>query len=104
MTARVVSQEGTLIGKIISKENLVGVMTTSIILLGSIETAINLVGSLSMPDGYEEYLGNYTITPSVSEQTISTEDKHLTGDITIEPIPYYEVSNEQSGQTAIIGG
>lgn len=56
-----------------------------------------------MPIGYEDYSGPYTVTPKVESQSLSTADKHLSHDVTIEPIPYYEVSN-QNGKTVIIGG
>ena len=56
-----------------------------------------------MPIGYEDYAGPYKVTPKVESQALSTADKHMTHDVTIEPIPYYEVSN-QNGKTIIIGG
>lgn len=73
------------------------------ILSGSIVSEGILRGSLSMPIGYEDYSGPYTVTQKVESQSLSTADKHLLHDITIEPIPYYEVSN-QNGKTIIIGG
>lgn len=73
------------------------------ILFGSIVSEGILRGSLSMPIGYEDYSGPYTVTPKVESQSLSTADKHLSHDVTIEPIPYYEVSN-QNGKTVIIGG
>ena len=72
-------------------------------LSGSIVSEGILRGSLSMPIGYEDYSGSYTVTPKVESQSLSTADKHLSHDVTIEPIPYYEVSN-QNGKTVIIGG
>ena len=56
-----------------------------------------------MPVGYEDYTGPYEVTPKVESQSLRTEDKHMAHDVTIEPIPYYEVSN-QNGKTIIIGG
>ena len=88
-----VTSEGTLTGKIGSE----GVLS------GSIVSEVALSGSLSMPVGYEDYTGPYEVTPKVESQSLSTEDKHMTHDVTINPIPYYEVSN-QNGKTIIIGG
>lgn len=88
-----VASEGTLIGKIGSE----GVLS------GSIVSEVALSGSLSMPVGYEDYTGPYEVTPKVESQYLSTADKHMAHDVTIEPIPYYEVSN-QNGKTIIIGG
>lgn len=72
------------------------------ILSGSIVSEGILRGSLSMPIGYEDYSGPYAVTPKVESQSLSTADKHMAHDVTIEPIPYYEVSN-QNGKTVIIG-
>ena len=88
-----VTSEGTLTGKIGSE----GVLS------GSIVSEVALSGSLTMPVGYEDYTGPYEVTPKVESQSLSTEDKHMTHDVTIKPIPYYEVSN-QNGKTIIIGG
>lgn len=88
-----VTSEGTLTGKIGSE----GVLS------GSIVSERALSGSLSMPVGYEDYTGPYEVTPKVESQSLRTEDKHMVHDVTIKPIPYYEVSN-QNGKTIIIGG
>ena len=88
-----VASEGTLTGKIGSE----GILSGSIVSEGA------LSGSLSMPVGYEDYTGPYEVTPKVEAQSLSTADKHMAHDVTIEPIPYYEVSN-QNGKTIIIGG
>lgn len=93
MSKAIVVKEGLLTGKIRSEG----------ILSGSIVSEGILRGSLSMPIGYEDYSGPYTVTPKVESQSLSTADKHLSSDVTIEPIPYYEVSN-QNGKTVIIGG
>ena len=73
------------------------------VLSGSIVSEGVLRGSLSMPIGYEDYSGPYIVTPKVESLSLSTADKHLSHDVTIDPIPYYEVSN-QNGKTVIIGG
>ena len=88
-----VTSEGTLTGKIGSE----GTLSGSIVSEGA------LSGSLSMPVGYKDYTGPYEVTPKVESQSLSTADKHMVHDVTIEPIPYYEVSN-QNGKTIIIGG
>lgn len=88
-----VTSEGTLTGKIGSE----GTLSGSIVSEGA------LSGSLSMPVGYEDYTGPYEVTPKVESQSLGTADKRMVHDVTIEPIPYYEVSN-QNGKTIIIGG
>lgn len=90
----VIMPEGILSGVIKYEGNLTGIINSD----------GNLEGSLSMPIGYDDYVGPYDITPNVSQQSLDTADKHLTDDITIEAIPYYEVSNSYNGKTIIIGG
>lgn len=85
-------------------------------IIGSINTTCELVGTLSSSTcelvgevskassaGYDTYKGDYEIVPKITSQTIYTEDKIMTENLSINPIPYYEVSNN-SGQTIIIGG
>lgn len=50
------------------------------------------------------YNGEYTVTPLADgEQTLLTKGKYNTRDITVEKIPYYEVSNDEGGTTINIG-
>lgn len=53
--------------------------------------------------GYEDYDGEYTVTPTMEEQRLDTEKRTTKKDVVIKPIPYYEVSNDK-GTTIIIGG
>lgn len=60
-----------------------------------------------IPNGTEEgklpeYEGEYTITPSVKEQTMQTKNKTMTNDVTIKAIPYAEVTNNSGGSTVTI--
>lgn len=50
----------------------------------------------------EPYTGAYTVTPKMMEQRLATKQKRMTDDVTVQAIPYYEVSNE-SGTTVTIG-
>lgn len=62
-----------------------------------------LKGQLILPVGYEDYAGEYNVIPKIEAQSLPTADKHLTDNVTVEAIPYYEVSNP-TGKTIIIGG
>lgn len=73
-------------------------------LYGKIRAECVLNGTISMPIGYKDYDGSYLVTPKTVEQSLSTTDKHMTQDVVIAEIPYYEVSNQQNGTTIIIGG
>lgn len=49
------------------------------------------------------YEGSYEITPRVVEQMLETKDKSMIDDVTVNAIPYVEVSNVGGGYTATIG-
>lgn len=52
----------------------------------------------------EAYEGPCTVTPDIEAQVLPTAGKVVKEDILVEEIPVYEVSNQQNGTTAIIGG
>lgn len=54
-------------------------------------------------DDVPQYEGAYEVTPKVTEQSLPTAQKFLARDVTIEKIPYFEVSNNSGGMTASIG-
>lgn len=64
---------------------------------------ISLTGSLSKPIGYVDYKDSYEVTPKTTEQVLQTKDKHLTDDVTIKSIPFFDVSNTAGGSTVYIG-
>lgn len=81
-----------------------GVIYRTGILSGKVKTSINLVGHISIPGGYKNYEGTYEIRPSIDGDILETKNKLMAKDVVVDPIPYYEVSNEQGGTTVIIGG
>lgn len=48
------------------------------------------------------YDGDYNVVPKVTNQVLETKNKSMRDDVTIEEIPYAEVSNPQGGVTATI--
>lgn len=50
----------------------------------------------------EIYDGPYEIKPKHNEQILNTKDKTLKDDLTVEEIPYSEVTNPQGGTTVYI--
>lgn len=54
--------------------------------------------------GGAQYAGPYTLTPTGETQTLHTANLRMAQNVTIQPIPYTEVSNASGGKTAIIGG
>ena len=80
-----------------------GVIYTSGELKGRINTnnsitAIIDTESISRPN----YDGDYTIIPSIIEQTLETNNKVMTDNLNIKQIPYFQTSN-QYGDTIYIG-
>lgn len=52
----------------------------------------------------ETFLGPYLVTPSAEKIVLETKSKTMKEDITINPIPFFEVSNTAGGNTIYIGG
>lgn len=51
----------------------------------------------------EPYIGEYTVTPKTTSQTLATRHKTMQDNVMVLEIPYYETTNEQGGYTVIIG-
>lgn len=72
-----------------------------------IQECIDIANSL--PDAgegggqYEEYTGDYNVTPKVTEQVLLTKNKVMVNDLTVKSIPFYNVSNTSGGNTVYIG-
>ena len=50
------------------------------------------------------YEGEYTVTPRLNESVIlETEQKSMSQNVTVQPIPIYETENSAGGLTVIIG-
>ena len=83
--------------------SLSGKLSTGDQLVGKLTTSASLVGKLSMPVGYADYTGSCDVVPTVKAQTLHTKDKHMTDDVRIKAIPYFNVSNTAGGSTIYIG-
>ena len=65
---------------------------------GNVEVVTKLEGDL------EVYEGEYLVVPLPEEDVVlNTTKKYLTGNVTVEKIPYHEVSNTSGGTTICIG-
>ena len=53
--------------------------------------------------GFAVYEGPYSVRPAVDSQTLPTAMLGMRYDLDVEPIPYYQTTNEAGGYTAIIG-
>ena len=52
--------------------------------------------------GAEVYKGDYAVTPKVDKQIMPTKGKVLIDDVTINAIPFFDVSNNSGGSTVYI--
>lgn len=86
------------VGGIISSANIIGTISSDTVLAGAFIPSI-VVREGELPD----YDGPYTVIPESIKQVLDTTNKSLRDDISINPIPYYDVSN-QYGRTIYIGG
>lgn len=71
---------------------------------GEIRTRVELHGTVQILKEHETYEGPYNVIPKGIAQTLYTTDKLMKENVVVEKIPYYEVSNDSDGITAIIGG
>ena len=60
------------------------------------------------PIGYDvvpdPYIGEYDVIPKFETQTLSTKNKNMVADVTVEEIPVEKVGNPSGGYTVTIGG
>ena len=56
---------------------------------GEVEAEGFIVGEVGFPEcpHYNDYEGDYTVTPTKQQQVLHTDDMLMSGDVTIEPIP-----------------
>ena len=88
----------------LSESGLIGTLSGGESLEGRLSGMGQLTGALTIPEqvGGKIYQGDYLITPKArTEQTLETAGKTMTEDVTVLPVPYYEVSNV-SGNTVYI--
>ena len=81
-----------LYGSVIQKQNISG----SIVLKQSVN------GVLALPYGGKRYEGKYEVTPSIDGEVLETANKMMIDDVTINAIPYQDVTNPQGGRTITI--
>ncbi len=53
-------------------------------------------------DSVDRYEGKYEVTPTVHGETLPTNQKFMEKDLTVNPIPIYETTNNSGGQTVYI--
>lgn len=91
---------------LISQGKLVGTLSGGGTLRGSISTTLPSVsGTITVPKivGVDPYDGVTEVTPRVYVQSLETNGKYMTNDVTVYEIPVTYTSNPQGGQTVLIG-
>jgi hypothetical protein len=67
-----------------------------------IEADFGTVQNVTEYVGGDPYDGSYEVTPKVDAQTMSTKGKVMIDDVTVNPIPFFNVSNNSGGSTVYI--
>lgn len=82
---------------------LTGTIRSEISITGKLKTEDVVFGKIQLSGNLSIYNGDYTVTPSVEEQTLKTANKKMLEDVTVKKIPFYETSNLSGGNTVYIG-
>ena len=65
---------------------------------------MTLVDDVPYAQHYDEYTGNYVVTPALyNEQELLTRNKLLTDNVTVREIPITTTTNPYGGRTVVIG-
>ena len=73
------------------------------VIKGKIYSDNNIVAKLDyVPTTVVNYEGDYTVTPSASDQTLETKNKLMVDNLVVESISYIQIPNEY-GDTIYIG-
>ena len=69
-----------------------------------VDTTLKLKARIQLPASInaDVYNGDYEVLPAVDAKKLETKHKFMQDNVTVLAIPYYEVSNDQNGFTAII--
>ena len=82
---------------------LTGTIRSEVSITGKLKTEDVVFGKIQLSGNLSIYNGDYTVTPSVEEQTLKTANKKMLEDVTVKKIPFYETSNLSGGNTVYIG-
>ena len=61
------------------------------------------IGEFVIIDDHATYDGSYEVTPRVYAQSLDTDGKLMSDDVTVHEIPVTSTSNLQGGLTVLIG-
>lgn len=66
------------------------------------DVGMSIGAEYSMTEG-DPYDGAYEVTPRVYAQSLDTDGKLMSDDVTVHEIPITRTTNPQGGQTVLIG-
>lgn len=73
-------------------------------LVGDEDDEFLLIDDTPYAPHYPEYTGAYEVTPILNnEQVLDTDNKVMTDDVTVHPIPVVYTTNPYGGKTVLIG-
>ena len=81
-----------------------GHLTTGTNLKGQLTTGTTISGTIVNGEASHKsyYTNSYEVTPTSEGFTLSTQEKIMSGNLVVNPIPYEEIENEY-GKTIQIG-
>ena len=77
-------------------------MTIEVAILEDYEIEIEVEAEV-VGTGGDPYMGEYAVTPRLTEQTLPTQYKVMMDDVLVRGIPITETSNPYGGKTVLIG-
>lgn len=77
------------------------IVNVAVIQQETVNVQVDAVTRTSASD-IQVYDGPYEAIPKVESQTLHTDKKLMTDDVTVHGVPFYEVSNDQGGNTVYI--
>jgi len=80
-------------------------LTPDHVISGELARGHTITGSLTIPTvvGVESYDGPYEVIPRVYAQSLDTDRKLMSDDVTVHEIPVTRTSNPEGGLTVLIG-
>lgn len=67
------------------------------------EIKLDFKDKIVLGEQYQDYEGEYEVTPRTVAQVLPTKEKNMKDNVTVKEIPFYEVDNLQNGKTVYIG-
>lgn len=92
-------------GVVYTEDTLYGTISDSGQIKGQLQSEGMLIGEVGFPkcDYPMAYDGEYEVTPRLYAQSLDTDRKLMSDDVTVHEIPVTRTSNPEGGLTVLIG-